>query len=80
MDWRRVGFENRMRDHGAVSVSDEKKVRFDRDRAARWLDRQQQQHQKSKDSFAKKPANNGGDPCPRCGVPMQIRKHHGGNR
>jgi hypothetical protein len=74
MNWRRVGWETRMRDRGTVNVKDE----GGRDRAAQWLNRPRP----AKAGARKTPAKSknffglSGDPCPRCGVPMQVRKHH----
>jgi hypothetical protein len=80
MNWRRVGLENRARDHGSVNVRDESE-RSERDRAARWLNRPRPQHKAPKTKKREWCGKNtvvipgDGDPCPRCGRPMQIREH-----
>jgi hypothetical protein len=72
-----------MWDRGVSNVADEKE-QFGRDRAARWLNRPQtakptrQQQHKPKSGNGKTTVIPGdGDPCPRCGVPMEIREHNG---
>jgi ribonuclease HI len=52
MNWRGTGYRTRMRDQGSMNVKDESE-RFENDRAARWLDRRQQQPAKPKSSDAK---------------------------
>jgi hypothetical protein len=81
MNWARANRERRMWDRGASNVADEKE-RFERDRAARWLNRPQQptrqQQHKPKSGNGKAIVIPGdGDACPRCGVPMEIREHNG---
>jgi hypothetical protein len=72
-----------MWDRGVSNVADEKE-QFERDRAARRLNRPQIAKPDAT-ATAKPKSGNGkttvipgdGDPCPRCGVPMQIREHNG---
>jgi hypothetical protein len=83
MNWGRADRERRMWDGGVSNVADEKE-RFERDPATRWLDRPRsakparQQQQKPKSGNGKTIVIAGdGDPCPRCGLPMEIREHDG---
>jgi hypothetical protein len=77
MNWRRAGWATKKRDHGSVNVKDESD-RSERDRAARWLDRRASAPapapSRPKPEAPNRYAGNG-DPCPRCGIPMQVRKH-----
>jgi len=52
MNWRRSHYQTRMRDHGAVSVADDKD-RFGRDRAARWLERRKGNRQAEREAARK---------------------------
>jgi hypothetical protein len=83
MDWGRANRERRMWDRGVSNVADEKDW-FERDRTARWFNRPlpakptHQQQRKPKSGNGKTIIIPGyGDPCPRCGVPMEIREHNG---
>jgi hypothetical protein len=77
MNWRRVGWEKRMRERGTVDGRENS----DRDAAARRLNRPRRaKPKKSKPSKWEKKRTvvpGAGDPCPRCGVPMEIREHNG---
>jgi len=53
MNWTRVGWEQRLRDHGAVSVADEKD-RFDKDRGGRWLAKVESRPHPTKLSWAER--------------------------
>ena len=71
-----------MSDRGVSNVTDEKEL-FKNDPAAQWLNRPQpakpmrQQHHKPKSRKGKTIVIPGdGDPCPRCGVPMEIHEHN----
>jgi hypothetical protein len=79
-----------MSDRGVSNIADEKelfqneKELFQNDPAAQWLNRTQpakptrQQHRKPKRRKGKSIVISGdGDPCPRCGVPMEIHEHDG---
>jgi len=83
MDWGRTNRERRMWDRGVTNVAAEKE-HFERDRAARWLNRQEPTKPKQQQRYKAKGRNGktiiipgDGDPCPRCGVPTQIREHDG---
>ena len=83
MNWGRANRERRMWDSGVSNIVDEKD-RFEHDRAARWLNRpgpakptRQQQHKPKRGSGKTTVIPGDGDPCPRCGVPMEIREHNG---
>jgi hypothetical protein len=72
-----------MWDRGVSNVADEKE-RFERDRAARWLNRPgpakptpPQQHKPKSGSGKTTVIPGDGDRCPRCSVPMEIREHNG---
>jgi len=69
-------------DRGVSNVADENEL-FKRDPAAQRLNRPQrakpkrQQHQKPKSGKGETIVIPGdGDPCPRCGVPMEIHEHN----
>jgi hypothetical protein len=71
-----------MSDRGVSNVADEKETVQERP-AAQWLNRPQpakptrQQHHKPKSRKGKTTVIPGdGDPCPRCGVPMEIHEHN----
>jgi hypothetical protein len=79
MNWGRANRERRRSDRG---VADENEL-FKSDPAAQWLDHPQpakptrQQHHKPKSRKGKTTVIPGdGDPCPRCGVPMEIHEHN----
>jgi hypothetical protein len=83
MNWGRINRERRMWDRGVTNVADEKE-HFERDRAARWLNRPEPTKPKRQRPYEAKGRNGktimipgDGDPCPRCGVPTQIREHDG---
>ena len=84
MNWGRSNRERRMWDRGVSNVADEKE-RFERDRATRWLNNSQLAKATQQQQYYKPKSGNGktiiilgdGDPCPRCGVPTQIREHNG---
>ena len=71
-----------MSDRGVSNVTDENEL-FKSDPPAQWLNGQQpakpkrQQHHKPKSGKGKTIVIPGdGDPCPRCGVPMEIHEHN----
>jgi len=83
MNWERANRERRVWDRGVSNVADESEW-FERDPAARWLGRSQPGTKPTRKQQRKPKRGNGktivipgdGDPCPRCGVPMQIREHN----
>jgi len=90
VNWGRANRARRMSDRGVSNIADEKelfqneKELFQNDPAAQWLNRTQpakptrQQHRKPKRRKGKSIVISGdGDPCPRCGVPMEIHEHDG---
>jgi hypothetical protein len=81
MNWGRANRERRMSNRGVSHVTDEKEL-FMNDPAAQWLVRPQparptrQQHHKPRSRKGKTIVIPGdGDPCPRCGLPMEIHEH-----
>ena len=81
IDWGRANRQRGMSDRGVNNVTNEKEL-FKSDPATQWLNHPQpakptrQQHHKPKSGRGETTVIPGdGDPCPRCGVPMEIHEH-----
>jgi hypothetical protein len=82
-NWGHANREQRISDRGVTKVTDEKEL-FKSDPVAEWLNHPhsakptRQQHHKPKNGNGKTIVIPGdGNPCPRCGMPMEIREHNG---
>ena len=83
MNWGRANRVRLMSDSGGSNVALEKEW-FERDRAARRLNSphaakmtRQQRHKPNGGNGKTIVIPGDGDPCPRCGMPMEIREHNG---